>query len=62
MKKITALLIVSAMILSGCEASEENSTTATNTEMSAVTMKEEEVIFDIRPQDDYYGYVNANEL
>lgn len=74
MKKITALLIVSAMILSGCEASEENSTTATDTEMSAVTMKEEEAtldilpkkeegaIFDIRPQDDYYGYVNANEL
>lgn len=62
MKKITALLIVSAMVLSGCEASEENSTTATDTEMSAVTMKEEEVIFDIRPQDDYYGYVNANQL
>lgn len=62
MKKVTALLIVSAMMLSGCEVSKENSTTATDTETSAVTMKKEEVSFDIRPQDDYYGYVNANDL
>lgn len=67
-----ALALASAMMLSmsGCGIVKEESatptdaSTASETDASKVsyTEKDGKVTYNIRPQDDFYGYVNANDL
>ena len=61
MRKTKALLLAVTMLLSlaGCvEMTKEVSQTKTETSAEST----EDVTFDIRPQDDYYGYINAQQL